>query len=46
MRIKVDLPIGKPLRGGGGGILRIQKGKELGSLSSMNGYPLFVSTVV
>ena len=45
MRIKVDLPIGKPLRGGGG-ILRIQKGKELGSLSSMNGYPLFVSTVV
>lgn len=49
LRVKVDLPIEKPLRGRGGGrggaILRIQNGEELGSRSSMNSYPLSALTV-
>lgn len=44
MRVKVDLPIEKPLRGGRG-ILRIKNGEELGSRSSMNDYPLSALTV-
>ena len=47
LRIRVEVPIDKPLRGGGGGgdMLIMKKVEDIGLILGMRDYPIFVTIV-